>query len=318
MSMKNNIYQNSEENIKRAAEVIKNGGLVAFPTETVYGLGADVYNAKAVASIYAAKGRPAFNPLISHIAEKDFLKEYAAVDERVLALADKFWPGPLTFVLNRMEENPALDLACAGLRTVTVRMPAHPTALALIKKSGVPIVAPSANRSQTISPTTAFHVADSLGDKVDMILDGGQCRVGVESTIIDITGKNVVLLRAGGVALEDLEEFLGEKVLISHGNPDLPTSPGQMLKHYAPSHDFRINALSREDGEFFIGFGAVTDCDLNLSPSGDLCEAAAKLFAYMRLADADKDHDKIAMSPIPEIGLGLAINDRIRRAAYKK
>ena len=318
MSMKNNIYQNTEENIKKAAEVIKNGGLVAFPTETVYGLGANVYNAKAVASIYAAKGRPAFNPLISHIAEKDFLKEYAAVDERVLALADKFWPGPLTFVLNRVEENPALDLACAGLRTITVRMPAHPTALALIKKSGVPIVAPSANRSQTISPTTAFHVADSLGDKVDMILDGGQCRVGVESTIIDITGKNVVLLRAGGVALEDVEEFLGEKVLISHGNPDLPTSPGQMLKHYAPNHNFRINALSREDGEFFIGFGAVTDCDLNLSPSGDLCEAAANLFAYMRLADADKNHDKIAMSPIPETGLGLAINDRIRRAAYKK
>ena len=318
MSMKNNIYQNTEENIKKAAEVIKNGGLVAFPTETVYGLGANVYNAKAVASIYAAKGRPAFNPLISHIAEKDFLKEYAAVDERVLALADKFWPGPLTFVLNRVEENPALDLACAGLRTVTVRMPAHPTALALIKKSGVPIVAPSANRSQTISPTTAFHVADSLGDKVDMILDGGQCRVGVESTIIDITGKNVVLLRAGGVALEDLEEFLGENVLISHGNPDLPTSPGQMLKHYAPSHDFRINALSREDGEFFIGFGVVKDCDLNLSPSGDLCEAAANLFAYMRLADADKNYDKIAMSPIPETGLGLAINDRIRRAAYKK
>ena len=318
MSMKNNIYQNTEENIKKAAEVIKNGGLVAFPTETVYGLGANVYNAKAVASIYAAKGRPAFNPLISHIAEKDFLKEYAAVDERVLALADKFWPGPLTFVLNRVEENPALDLACAGLRTITVRMPAHPTALALIKKSGVPIVAPSANRSQTISPTTAFHVADSLGDKVDMILDGGQCRVGVESTIIDITGKNVVLLRAGGVALEDLEEFLGENVLISHGNPDLPTSPGQMLKHYAPSHDFRINALSREDGEFFIGFGVVKDCDLNLSPSGDLCEAAANLFAYMRLADADKNYDKIAMSPIPETGLGLAINDRIRRAAYKK
>ena len=316
--MKNNIYQNTEENVAKAAEVIKNGGLVAFPTETVYGLGASVYDAKAVASIYAAKGRPSFNPLISHIADKDFLKEYAAVDERVLALADKFWPGPLTFVLNRVEENPALDLACAGLRTITVRMPAHPTALALIKKSGVPIVAPSANRSQTISPTTAFHVADSLGDKVDMILDGGQCRVGVESTIIDITGKNVVLLRAGGVALEDLEEFLGENVLISHGNPDLPTSPGQMLKHYAPSHDFRINALSREDGEFFIGFGVVKDCDLNLSPSGDLCEAAANLFAYMRLADADKNYDKIAMSPIPETGLGLAINDRIRRAAYKK
>lgn len=318
MLTQNNIYKNTPENISYAASVIKSGGLVAFPTETVYGLGADVYNAKAVASIFAAKGRPAFNPLISHIAEKDFLKEYASVDSRVLALAEKFWPGPLTFVLKRIDENPALDLACAGLKTVTVRMPDHPTALSLIKKSGVPIVAPSANRSQTVSPTTAQHVADSLGDKVDVILDGGPCRVGVESTIIDVTGQNVVLLRAGGIALEDLESFLGEKVLISHGNPDLPSSPGQLLKHYAPSHDFRINAITREPDEFFIGFGKVADCDLNLSPNGDLCEAAANLFAYMRLADSQNKYAKIAMSPIPESGLGLAINDRIRRAAYKK
>lgn len=318
MLTQNNIYKNTPENISYAASVIKSGGLVAFPTETVYGLGADVYNAKAVASIFAAKGRPAFNPLISHIAEKDFLKEYASVDSRVLALAEKFWPGPLTFVLKRIDENPALDLACAGLKTVTVRMPDHPTALSLIKKSGVPIVAPSANRSQTVSPTTAQHVADSLGDKVDVILDGGPCRVGVESTIIDVTGQNVVLLRAGGIALEDLESFLGEKVLISHGNPDLPSSPGQLLKHYAPSHDFRINAITREPDEFFIGFGKMVDCDLNLSPNGDLCEAAANLFAYMRLADSQNKYAKIAMSPIPESGLGLAINDRIRRAAYKK
>lgn len=318
MLTQNNIYKNTPENISYAASVIKSGGLVAFPTETVYGLGADVYNAKAVASIFAAKGRPAFNPLISHIAEEDFLKEYASVDSRVLALAEKFWPGPLTFVLKRIDENPALDLACAGLKTVTVRMPDHPTALSLIKKSGVPIVAPSANRSQTVSPTTAQHVADSLGDKVDVILDGGPCRVGVESTIIDVTGQNVVLLRAGGIALEDLESFLGEKVLISHGNPDLPSSPGQLLKHYAPSHDFRINAITREPDEFFIGFGKVADCDLNLSPNGDLCEAAANLFAYMRLADSQNKYAKIAMSPIPESGLGLAINDRIRRAAYKK
>lgn len=314
----NNIYQNTPENIDYAASVIKKGGLVAFPTETVYGLGANVYDAKAVASIFAAKGRPSFNPLISHIAEKDFVKEYAKVDERVMALADKFWPGPLTFVLNRIDDNPALDLACAGLRTVTVRMPNHPVALSLIKKSGVPIVAPSANKSQTISPTTAQHVADSLSDKVDVIIDGGACKVGVESTIIDVTGKNVVLLRAGGIALEDLESFLGEKVLISHGNPDLPTSPGQMLKHYAPAHELRINAESRNSDEFFIGFGDVKDCDLNLSPKGDLCEAAANLFAYMRLADSQDKYQKLAMSPIPEKGLGLAINDRIRRAAYKK
>jgi L-threonylcarbamoyladenylate synthase len=281
-------------------------------------LGANVYDSKAVASIYAAKGRPSFNPLISHIAEVDFLKTYALADERALSLAQRFWPGPLTFVLKRIDTNPALDLACAGLKTVTVRMPNHPIALALIKKSGVPIVAPSANKSQTISPTTAKHVFDSLGDKVDMILDGGPCAVGVESTIIDLTGKNIVLLRAGGLALEDLESFLGEKILISNGNPNLPTSPGQMLKHYAPAHDFRINALSRQEGEFFIGFGKVEDCDLNLSPNADLVEAAANLFSYMRIADENKRYTKIAMSPIPNIGLGLAINDRIKRAAYKR
>ena len=313
-----NIYPYNEDNIIKAAQTILDGGLVAFPTETVYGLGANVYNAKAVASIFEAKSRPSFNPLISHIAEIDFLKEYAKTDERVFALANKFWPGPLTFVLPRIDNNSALDLACAGLKTVTVRMPNHKVALELIKKSGVPIVAPSANKSQTISPTTAQHVYESLGHKVNMILDGGQCKVGVESTIIDLTGSDVVMLRAGGIAKEELEEFLNQKVLISHGNPNLPSSPGQMLKHYAPSHEFRINANYKEDDEFLIGFGNVKDADINLSPNANLCEAAANLFAYMRIADSQDKYKKIAMSPIPETGLGLAINDRIRRAAYKK
>lgn len=311
------ILEYTEENLNLAAEYIKNGKLVAFPTETVYGLGANVYNAQAVAGIFAAKGRPAFNPLISHIAETDFLKTYAKVDDRVMELAKKFWPGPLTFVLQRIDDNPALDLACAGLRTVTVRMPAHPVALELIRKSGVPIVAPSANRSQTISPTTAHHVYNSLNGKIDMILNGGRCSVGVESTIIDVTGKNVVLLRAGGTALEDIEDFLNEKVLISHGNPDLPSSPGQMLKHYAPSHSLRINVEQPEADEFFIGFGNTPASHINLSPKGDVCEAAANLFAYLRFADEQKKFAKIAMAPIPETGLGLAINDRIRRASYK-
>ncbi len=290
---------------------------MAFPTETVYGLGANVYDPNAVASIFAAKGRPKFNPLISHIAEIDFLKEYAVTDSRVLALAAHFWPGPLTFVLKRKDDNPALDLACAGLKTVTVRMPRNDIALALIKKSGVPIVAPSANKSQTISPTTAMHVFESLGNKVDMILDGGQCTVGVESTIIDLTGTDVVLLRAGGVTIEDLEHFLGQKVLISSGNPDMPSSPGQMLKHYAPTHELRINAEKPEKDEFFIGFGDIPECDLNLSPKGDLCEAAANLFLYLRQADSDTKHKRIAIAPIPDKGLGMAINDRIRRASYK-
>lgn len=316
--MMSNVFKATQANIQKAAEIIRNGGLVAFPTETVYGLGANVYDSKAVAGIYAAKGRPAFNPLISHIADIDFLQEYVETDSRALELAKHFWPGPFTMVLKRKEHNTSIDLACAGLPTTTVRMPNHPIALELIRKSGVPIVAPSANRSQTISPTTAEHVFESLGNKVDMILDGGKCAVGVESTIVDVTGKNVVLLRAGGIALEDIEDFLGEKVLVSHGEPDRPTSPGQMLKHYAPSHRFQINVTNPEEGVFYIGFGWQEHADLNLSPKGDLHEAAANLFAYMRLADELAGDKGIAMAPIPQEGLGLAINDRIRRASYTK
>lgn len=313
-----NIYSVNPQNMQKAAQVIRDGGLVAFPTETVYGLGANAYDAKAVASIFAAKGRPTFNPLISHIADIDFLQNYVEVDERALALAHKFWPGPFTMVLKRKEHNTAIDLACAGLPTATVRMPNHPVALELIRQSGVPIVAPSANRSQTISPTTAEHVEESLGNRVDMILDGGKCAVGVESTIVDVTGKDVFLLRAGGIAKEDIEDFLHEKVLISHGDPDKPSSPGQMLRHYAPEHRFRINVEEPEDGEFYIGFGYCPRADLNLSVNANLHEAAANLFAYMRLADDMAGEKGIAVAPIPEEGLGLAINDRIRRASYTK
>ena len=311
-----NIYEYSEQNMEKAAAIIQNGGLVAFPTETVYGLGANVYNAAAVASIFAAKQRPHFDPLISHIAEVDFLKEYAATDERVFALAKHFWPGPLTFILKRIDENPSIDLACSGLRTLTVRMPNHPIALELIKKSGVPIVAPSANKYQSVSPTTAQHVADGLGDKVDMILNGGACKVGVESTIIDLTGKKIVMLRAGGTSKEDLESFLGEEILVSIGTPTIPTAPGQMRRHYAPRNTLRINITKPEKDEYFIGFGAV-DGHLNLSPSGDLKEAAANLFSYLRLADTNAEHGKIAVAPIPTTGLGLAINDRLQRASSK-
>lgn len=310
------IFKADDINIGRAAVAIRAGGLVAFPTETVYGLGADVYNPHAVAAIFAAKGRPTFNPLISHIAEPDFLKEYAVADSRALFLAEKFWPAPLTFVLPRKEENPALDLVCAGLRTITVRCPNHPVALELIRRSGVPIAAPSANRSQSISPTTAEAVFESLEDNVDMILDGGPCAVGVESTIIDLTTPQVVMLRAGGITKEELEETLGEKVLLSDGNPDKPTSPGQLLRHYAPSKKLRINVTEPAADEFFIAFGkGYEHAPMNLSPTGDLREAAANLFAYMRQADAVEGYAKLAMAPIPTTGLGLAINDRIKRAA---
>lgn len=314
-----NIYVYSNSTISKAANTIKNGGLVAFPTETVYGLGANAFDSKAVAKIFEAKGRPNFNPLISHIAEIESLHELAQTDERVIALAKQFWPGPLTFVLNRKKLDPSFDLVCAGLPTLSVRIPNHPIALELIKQAGVPIAAPSANRSQSISPTTARHVYESLGLRVDMIIDGGACNVGVESTIIDLTTKKTVLLRAGGLAKEDIENFLNEEVIISHGNPELPSSPGQMLKHYAPKIPTRINITPQErsKNEFYIGFGEM-QCDLNLSPKADLVEAAANLFAFMHLAEEQTKYSAIAIAPIPDIGLGLAINDRIRRASYNK
>lgn len=315
-----NIYQPTAANITQAAETIKRGGLVAFPTDTVYGLGANVYLPEAVAGIFAAKERPLFDPLISHIADMDFLPEYAQTDQRVMDLARHFWPGPLTFVLKRKDNDHRLDLVCSGLPNIAVRMPNHPLALGLIKQAGVPIAAPSANRFKTVSPTTAQHVRDSLGDKVDMILDGGACRIGVETTILDLTGKDMFILRAGGLAKEELEAYTGEKVYLSHGDPNKPSAPGQLLKHYAPSLPLRINVAPQDvrPDEFFIGFGDVANADLNLSAKGDLLEAASKLFAYMRLAETHTEYHGIAMSPIPESGLGLAINDRIRRASYQE
>ena len=318
--MTTNIYDDTPANLEQAATTIRSGGLVAFPTDTVYGLGANVYNAEAVASIFAAKGRPSFDPLISHLADIDFLPEYAETDQRVMALARHFWPGPLTFVLRRKDNNPALDLVCSGLPNIAVRMPNHPLALKLIKASGVPIAAPSANRFKCISPTTAQHVADSLGDKVNMILDGGPCKIGVETTIIDLTTPHIVMLRAGGLSKEELESYTGETVYISHGDPDKPNAPGQLLKHYALRMPMRINVTEDEvrPDEFFIGFGPVKDARLNLSPSGNLNEAAANLFAFMREAETHNEYKGIAMSPIPQTGLGLAINDRIRRASYQE
>ena len=315
-----NIYEDTAANLAKAAETIRSGGLVAFPTDTVYGLGANVYDAKAVASIFAAKGRPSFDPLISHLADIDFLPEYARTDDRVMALARRFWPGPLTFVLKRKEQNPALDLVCSGLPNIAVRMPNHPVALKLIKTAGVPIAAPSANKFKCISPTTAQHVAESLGNKVDMILNGGPCKIGVETTIIDLTTPHIVMLRAGGLSKEELESYTGEKIYLSHGDPNKPSAPGQLLKHYAPKIPMRINVTEDEvrPDEFFIGFGPVKNARLNLSPDGNLSEAAANLFAFMREAETHGEYNGIAMSPIPQTGLGLAINDRIRRAAYQE
>ena len=312
------IFKPNDLNLTTAAEYIQSGKLVAFPTETVYGLGANAFDKKAVTAIFAAKERPFFDPLISHIADIDFLKEYAHTDERTLALAHRFSPGPITFVLKRKDNRASLDLACAGLPHIVVRIPNHPVALSLIQKSGVPIVAPSANKFKTVSPTTAQHVFESLGNKVDMILDGGICQVGVESTILDMTQKNIVLLRTGGITPEDIENFLNEKVILQNISTSNPTAPGQLLKHYAPSKPLRINVSVPQADEFFIGFGQMDNVHLNLSQTADLNEAASNLFAYLRQAGNQQDFPKIAIAPIPLHGLGLAINDRIKRASYQE
>ena len=285
-----------------------------FPTETVYGLGGDATSDNAVAAIFAAKGRPSFNPLIAHVASPDQAEDLVEMDATARLLAARFWPGPLTLVLKRRPDSPVSLLASAGLDSVAVRMPDHPVALALIKAAGRPLAAPSANRSGRISPTRAEHVAECLGRRVDIILDGGPCRVGVESTVLDLTEEPPTLLRPGGLAVEDLETVLGRPIRRSAGSPDAPRSPGQLESHYAPALPVRLNAPAADAGEALLGFGPAAAATLNLSPAGDPTEAAAHLFAMLRALDRP-EFKGIAVMPIPEKGLGLAINDRLRRAA---
>jgi L-threonylcarbamoyladenylate synthase len=311
-----NVLPPTDENVKKGADILKNGGLVSFPTETVYGLGADATNDKAVASIYEAKGRPSFNPLISHVYSVEQAKELVFVDELAEKLMDEFWPGSLTLVLKRKPDSPLSHLVSAGLDTAAVRMPNHEKALKLIKKAAKPIAAPSANASGTISPTRAYHVYQSLGDRVDLILDGGFCTVGVESTVLHVSEGVVTLLRAGGIAVEDVEKVIGKKVVRPSQDPKAPRSPGQLKSHYAPSKSVRLNATDKKEGEALLGFGDEKDADLNLSKKADLVEAAANLFAMMIELDKS-DCKSIAISPIPFEGLGLAINDRIKRSAVK-
>ncbi|WP_425405254.1 L-threonylcarbamoyladenylate synthase [Hwanghaeella sp.] len=308
--------------LDEAARLIRAGGLVAFPTETVYGLGADATNDTAVARIFEAKQRPSFNPLIVHSPSISEVWKYAAESPRAHALADAFWPGALTMVLPRKPRTKLSLLVSAGLPSVAIRVPAHGGARDLLRLSGRPIAAPSANRSGRISPTTAQHVAESLGDAVDLILDGGPCRIGVESTIIDVTGDRVALLRPGGVPLEALENTVGQSIDMpehaytesSDDDVPAPISPGLLSSHYAPRAAVRLNARKPATGEAFLGFGPGAEADLNLSPSGDLREAAANLFAMLHELDAT-GAEAIAVAPIPESGLGRAINDRLRRAA---
>ncbi|EEW24829.1 L-threonylcarbamoyladenylate synthase [Rhodobacter ferrooxidans] len=301
--------------IARAAAILRGGGLVAMPTETVYGLAGDARLDATVARIFAAKGRPGFNPLIVHLENLAQARELAVFDARAEALAQAFWPGPLTLVLPRRADAGLSPLVSAGLASVALRLPAHPVARALLAAFGGPLAAPSANPSGRVSPTTSAHVRDGLGGRIDAILDGGACEVGVESSIVGLTGP-ATLLRPGGIPLEALEAALGSR-LVTAADPAKITAPGQLASHYAPSAAVRLNVTSPLPDEVWVGFGpACPGAALTLSPNGDLVEAAAALFHILRRADAlAGPNGAIAFAPVPETGLGRAINDRLRRAA---
>jgi L-threonylcarbamoyladenylate synthase len=322
--LKTSILPANEAAVAAAAHFLREGGLVAFPTETVYGLGADATNAAAIARLYQAKGRPAFNPLIAHVGDLAAAREIGRFDAAALLLAEAFWPGPLTLVLPKTDTCVVADLATAGLDTVAIRIPAHPVARDILRAFGRPVVAPSANLSGHVSPTIAAHVQSDLDGRIDLIVDGGAVPVGVESTIVGIFDEPM-LLRTGGVPRADIERVLGRALKQPPANAESdsaqPLAPGMLTSHYAPSTRVRLGAISLEPGEALLAFGsdAVSGIDaaaavMNLSARGDLAEAAANLFGYLRTLDTKAAHT-IAVMPIPDDGLGEAINDRLRRAA---
>ena len=296
--------------VKLAGRLLRQGRLIALPTETVYGLAVDASNGDAVANLYAAKGRPSFNPLIIHVPDLEAAKAVGQFDEMAENLAAAFWPGPLTIVLPLQKTATIHPLALAGLDTVALRLPAHETARAVLKEAGCPVAAPSANPSGKLSPTTAEHVYEGLGEKLALILDDGPTSVGLESTIV-VTGEAPAILRPGGVAREAIEEVLGIPVPVVDGGKVI--APGMLKSHYAPNAYLRLEAREKEDGELLLGFGNI-EADLNLSKTGDLAEAARNLFGHLRALDA-QNPERIAVSPIPQEGLGEAINERLKRAA---
>jgi L-threonylcarbamoyladenylate synthase len=299
--------------LARAAAILRAGGLVAVPTETVYGLAARADSDAAVAAIYNAKGRPDFNPLIVHVADLAAAERLAKLDARARALAAHFWPGALTLVLPRRDAAPLAAAVTAGLPTVALRCPAHPVMQALLAQSGLALAAPSANRSGAVSPTTALHVVASLGGALAAVIDGGACALGLESTIVALReGGGWQMLRPGPIGAEQIAAVLGEAAS-SGGDPVRIEAPGQMLSHYSPGKPLRLDAGSAGADEFLIGFGAIAG-DASLSASGDLAEAAARLYAVLHEAAASPK-PRIAVAPIPEAGLGEAIRDRLRRAA---
>ena len=310
-----------EASIADAAARLRAEDLVAFPTETVYGLGADATSDRAVARIFEAKGRPRFNPLIVHLPDLAAAERYGRFEERALALAERFWPGPLTLVVPRRDDGGLSLLCSAGLDSVALRAPAHPVARTLLRAAACPIAGPSANRSGKISPTRAAHVAESLGDGVSLILDGGPCPVGLESSVIELCGETPTLLRPGAVTAEALGAVIGPLAVAGDADSAGPQrSPGRLASHYAPEHALRLEAEAVRGDEALLAFGpappAGAAITLNLSETGDLVEAAANLFAHLRTLDAAAVAG-IAVMPIPETGLGAAINDRLRRAAAR-
>lgn len=306
----------SPKALAEAAAILRRGGLVAFPTETVYGLGADAANPHAVAALYRAKGRPVFNPLIAHIAELAEAERIGHLDDTARRLADAFWPGPLTLVVPAVDPCPVCDLARAGLATVALRMPGHDGTRALLLAFGRAVVAPSANRSGHVSPTEAAHVMADLDGRIDLVLDGGRTKVGLESTIVAcLPDAPPRLLRPGGVPAEAIEAALGVPLAARGAGGDGPSAPGMLPSHYAPAARLRLDAAAPAAGEAWLGFGPGGPAGgFNLSPAGDLAEAAANLFGYLRALDA-AGPDVIAVAPVPDRGLGRAINDRLRRAA---
>ena len=299
--------------IKEASDLLRAGELVAFPTETVYGLGADATNDSAVAKIFEIKGRPQFNPLISHLPSAHHAFEFGVFSTIAKELASTFWPGPITFVVPRSNKCPISWLASAGLETVAIRVPDHPVARELLELANVPVAAPSANLSGKISPTRPEHVREEFGSNIFSILEGGDCRVGLESTVLDLSGSTPILLRPGRVTQRQLEMKMGKIKMATR--TDTISSPGMLASHYAPEAEVRIEATTSIEGEAFLGFGETSfEPYPNLSPRGDLVEAASNLFHLMR--ELDKKNPKcIAVAPIPKKGLGIAINDRLKRAA---
>lgn len=317
--------------IKEAADKLQRGELVAFPTETVYGLGANALDGQAVARIFTAKGRPQFNPLIIHVPELTLAQELGVFKEAALNVAERFWPGPISLILPKTENCPVSELCTAGLDSICLRIPAHPVAQDVLRRSEVPIAAPSANKSGEPSPTAPIHVKDSLSGDIDMILAAGKCSVGLESTVVDMTCEQPIILRPGAITRKNLQEVVA-KIDYVETVTGSPKSPGLTLKHYAPKTPVRLNAVEVRQGEALMAFGSVRFMGLqgggsvqdlapeklrNLSETGDLQEAAANLFAALRELDLS-DSSAIAIMNIPDHGIGRAINDRLQRAAQSK